>query len=403
MQEELATADSNLGEGAVPTQRLHLTLLTLNLANEEQERVGKHVMKGLQPLLSCVLPPTHPLVIRGVGTFRDRLLYVGVEQDPLLSQLVDILKFKFSQAGLALEGNRDVFAPHITVLRAHQGIVSPARARQLFSGVESKYGDYTFGDQKVHAISLCSKFAPKDPDGSYQSIFTARNSILTLSSSLASKLSARLETLDREGQLKSETKYQITKKLKSGDAVDAEEALAALEALPPEENRVVLIVRGIPGCGKTHLIENSTESQQGTGIAVITNTQLFQRAGNTSVEQTELSISETYGRIRYLESLASGIPLVVVDDVHSQRWEYTLQLRLARGFGYECRVLEISCVDSAAIKLCHKHCRSGTSIEQLTLMVETWESDPDAALTPPWFSKPKHQQGQPVTLKQFTK
>ena len=369
----------------------------MTLSNDDEERVAKQVLKGLQPLVACFVPPCNSISVHGVGAFRHRILYVEVKHNPLLKKLTDILKYKFSQAGIALDGNRELFFPHITIFKGR------SLNRKFLADIEKKYVDYTFGDQHIEILQLCSKFAVKNPDGSLHSILTARNSILTLSSSLTGKLLKRLKALAQQEKLKPKTEEKIVNQLNSGEALGAEEALKAMEILAPEENRVLFILRGIPGCGKTHLIENCTESKQRDGFAVLANTQLFEKADNISVDHTELSISETYCRIRFLESLDSGVPVIVLDGIHSQRWEYAMHQRLARSFGYRCQVVEINCVDSAAIKLCHKYCRPDVSLEQLTLIVEKWENDPDAIIITPWFSKAKRNQGQPVALTELAK
>jgi len=156
----------------------------------------------------------------------------------------------------------------------------------------------------------------------------------------------------------------------------------------PSQDRTVLIMRGIPGSGKTHLVENSVEATGRSGYTYCSARQLFHKTGNLAPDPSELNIAEAYCRSCFLDAMTNLCPFVVVDGIHSKCWEYAIYKFLARAFGYACHVLEIRVTQPEDIKLCQQNGSSGTQLEQLLEDVQDWEEDPEATVIEPWFRKP---------------
>ena len=165
---------------------------------------------------------------------------------------------------------------------------------------------------------------------------------------------------------------------------------------------MLVILRGIPGSGKTYLAENSLEAKERGRVRVCGSQQLFQKTDNAAcVDPSEMNIAEAYCRTRFFEALEVSVPLVVIDGVHSQLWEYLVYKRVARAFGYTCRVLEIRCTDPEDIRACQQYCTSRRSLESLVDLVQSWQDDPEAVAIQPWFRKSKFQRGSERSLKEL--
>jgi 2'-5' RNA ligase len=128
-----------MSEGIIPPQKTHVTLLMLTIKNDAELNLVKDILKGIQHILPSTLPPSRKLKFKGVGSFNDRILYVSVEKEPSLESFVKILKQKFHKAGINMDGNRDVFVPHMSVMRSPSSAsrMSPAARREVFSNLES--------------------------------------------------------------------------------------------------------------------------------------------------------------------------------------------------------------------------------------------------------------------------
>ena len=152
---------------------------------------------------------------------------------------------------------------------------------------------------------------------------------------------------------------------------------------------MLLILRGLPGSGKTYLAENSEESKHQENMRICSSCQLFKRRGDpASVDASEMGIGEAYCRTRFLEAMEASVPLVVIDDIHSQLWEYVLYKHIACAFGYTCYVMELHCPEPEDILACYQHCSTGQSLEHFQKLAHGWKKDPDAVAIKPWFKDP---------------
>lgn len=386
-----------------PRQRLHITLLMLTLHTEDHVATAKSILKSVQPLLVSFLPPSQKLRLKGLGQFHNRIVYAKVEPDAGLSKLVQALKYKFAKAGISLEGNRDVFVPHLTIMRgASRDLLSAGHVQEKLSDLMK--ADHEIGEQCVESLVLYSKFLPKDIDGTHHKVSTVENSLKSLSSTLPRKLCQYVDHLFESEELCENERNDIQALFQSGDAVKLDMGLARLTQLgKAPQDRMVLVMRGIPGSGKTHLVENSVEARGQSGSYTYCSArQLFYKTGASAPDPSELNIAEAYCRSCFLDAMANLCPFVVVDGVHTKCWEYAVYKCLARAFGYAFHVLEIQARQPEDIKLCHQNCSSGIQLEQLLEDVQDWEDDHAATVIEPWFNKPDTlKYTESVSLKQL--
>lgn len=360
----------------------------LTLHTEDHVATAKSILKSVQPLLVSILPPSHKLRFNGLGQFHNRILYAKVEPDAALSKLVQALKYKFAKAEISLEGNRDVFVPHLTIMKGtSRDLLSTGYVQEKLSDMMK--ANHDIGEQCVESLVLFSRFLPKDIDGTHHKVSTVENSLKALSSTLPRKLCQYVDHLFESDKLCEKDKHDIQALFQSGDAAEVDRGLTRLVQLSnASQDRTVLIMRGIPGSGKTHLVENSVEAKGRSGYTYCSARQLFHKTGASVPDPSELNIAEAYCRSCFLDAMVNLCPFVVVDGVHSKCWEYAVYKCLARAFGYAFHVLEIQVKQPEDIKLCQQNCNSGIQLEQLLEDVQGWEDDPGATVIEPWFNKP---------------
>lgn len=388
----------------MPTSKLHLTLLMLTLHSEDDVTTAKNILKSIQPVLVSLLPLSHKLKFNGLGQFYNRILYASLEPDARLSKLVQVLKFKFSRAEISLEENYDVFVPHVTIMKGtSKNFGTNDQLQKKVSNLVK--ASHEIGEQSVHSLVLFSRFLPRNDDGSYHKISTVENSLKSLSSTLPKKLLQRLNDLFESGKLCEDDRSEIQALIQSGDAAKLDMGLRRLANLDNlSEDKMVLIMRGIPGSGKTHLIENSAEAcEDQKGYAYCSARQLFHKAGGSAPDAAELNIAEAYCRSCFMDAMATERRFVVVDGVHTKCWEYAVYKYLARAFGYACHVLEIRVTKPEDIKLCLYNADPGVQMEELLEGLQDWEDDPAAVVMEPWFKKPDALRHESISLKQLLK
>jgi 2'-5' RNA ligase len=122
----LAVAQAGLPAGRpVPPENFHLTVAFLG-------EYPKPVLEDVHLALDGLRNPTFELTLSGVGLFggdRPRVLYAGIETQPLLSRLREKVLQAARGAGLRLD--RERYSPHVTLARFNGAGLAPDDAHDV--------------------------------------------------------------------------------------------------------------------------------------------------------------------------------------------------------------------------------------------------------------------------------
>jgi len=110
--------------------------------------------------------------------------------------------------------------------------------------------------------------------------------------------------------------------------------------------KVLNILRGLPGSGKSHYakmhwpgLTPARFAPKGWSPVCISGDHYFtDLEGNYDFDSSKLGEAHLDSQIRLIQALESGVEEIVIDNTHSRLWEFRLALELARVFGYEVRV-----------------------------------------------------------------
>ena len=160
-------------------------------------------------------------------------------------------------------------------------------------------------------------------------------------------------------------------------------------------NRILVIVRGLPGAGKSTIANTFgapvREADQYDGLYTYHDDGTVEFHGMTVMEDGELMVSHAHqwcqSRIR--EDLAAN-PVAVVANTFVAGWEFTPYLTMAREAG--ARIVVIDCYDggmtNAELAEANTH---GVPEAAIARMRSNWSHDwraaQDADPMPPWLRK----------------
>lgn len=90
-----------------------------------------------------------------------------------------------------------------------------------------------------------------------------------------------------------------------------------------------------------------------------------------------------WAQMQFLDAIEDGRELIIVDNTHSQLWEYAPYVGAARVCGYRVRVIEIRIGDEETLRRVNARNRHGVSLKVAQAMLQRWERDPAAELVDP--------------------
>ena len=414
IQQYITKYTPQLSEGCLPVSALHVTLCMVKLSTEQDEEVAKQVMSSCRSQFISLLPRCVQLTFEGVDNFRNRLVYVKVKHEPALTKLVSFLLEQFQLAEIKTPGNHDQYTPHMTIVKLTRPLCREMHTNLINPTSYQPFLDISLGCQTINALSLCSMTAPKQSDGFYLRLATISNSLHGLSPSIVCLVEQQLGKLAERGYLTDYERDQFLQELSSPVRLEDDkkfesvvtemllfnEEANTLEA--PVNPSTVVIMRGLPGSGKSHIANNCLEMKKNhSQTVVISADDFFTQEGQYNFLPALAYKAHQHCIQQLLDALMSRKKLIVIDNTNSRLWEYRLYLYLSEVLGYRCHILEIPCpTASVAERFCSRNLHSVKSQAVMNIF-KRWEKDKRAMLVPPRIAYPlewPRQEGASVSL-----
>lgn len=170
VQQEMVVRDSRLKPLMVSLDKLHLTLMVMQLKNKEEEERAKHILcevtNDVTKKFSLDMDPMD-IVVAEIGNFSNSVVFAKIVDGATKQKLVDIadvVRTKFGQEGLPTTDSRP-FQPHLTIAKTSRS----SRLRSIPSSSYADLRDTHFGDEKASGLELLSMSEPVDEQGYYHS------------------------------------------------------------------------------------------------------------------------------------------------------------------------------------------------------------------------------------------
>lgn len=140
----------------------------------------------------------------------------------------------------------------------------------------------------------------------------------------------------------------------------------------------MVILRGISGSGKSRYAEAYT------GAVVVSADHFWIRSGSQGLQYDfdikRIGAAHADALCKLIDAIGAGAPLIVVDNTHSRRWEYSAAERLAALHGYTLEIVEM---DAAAhVDRCIARNIHDVPSAVIRKMLRHWEADDRATKVP---------------------
>lgn len=129
----------------------------------------------------------------------------------------------------------------------------------------------------------------------------------------------------------------------------------------------LIILRGLPGSGKTHALGDTDQS------VVCSADHYFEKNGEYEFDPTKLGEAHMECQLKALNLMAEGQPLVVIDNTNTRHWEYKLYERMGGLFGYSVEVREVGGRSYDDVRFYAKRNKHGVPALKILEMAYRWE------------------------------
>ncbi|XP_054943475.1 A-kinase anchoring protein 7 isoform X2 [Physeter macrocephalus] len=181
LQNAIIQQDQRLARAMNSDGSFHITLLVMQLLNEDEINIGIDALWELKPFVEEILQgKTLTLPFEGVDTFGNQVGFVklaGGDHINLLLEIADAAKRTFQEKGI-LTGQSRTFKPHLTFMKLSKArwlrkklyfllAMCPSGVKKIDPKFYEKFISHRFGEEMVHRIDLCSMLKKKQSNGYY--------------------------------------------------------------------------------------------------------------------------------------------------------------------------------------------------------------------------------------------
>lgn len=103
----------------------------------------------------------------------------------------------------------------------------------------------------------------------------------------------------------------------------------------------VFILRGLPGSGKSYYAQNLADELSGADEShyciCSTDDYFINEQGEYHFDKSKLSQYHNLNLARFINALAQGIELVIVDNTNIKKWEFIAYAQAAVALGYQVK------------------------------------------------------------------
>ncbi len=396
VQEHILTVSPQLSEGLVSPTAFHVTLCMVRLENDDHITKAKHALEKMKRQFLLLLPRSVHLLLNGVDNFKDRLVYIKVAPNAALSKLVAVLIERLQAAGVKTPGNHSEYTPHVTIVKMSRPMQRElSNARIAGQASYSKFQDKIMGKQQLQTIDLCSITGAAQDDGFFLRLHTISNSLVHLLPTFQPPLLQAVHTLCTHGKLSEREKATIvnvvtTSSSNSPNERKFEQALNLLSntRLSSSQETSVVILRGVPGSGKSFLATHSAEYLgDPSQFAICSADEYFTKDGIYKFVPELIPEAHEYCLQKFLQSV-SNKKFVIVDNTNSQMWEYQIYKYLCNILHIIVYIVEIPCpTDFIGSKFRSRNLHSIDTIAIKSTM-QRWEKDETAISVSPKLAYP---------------
>ncbi|XP_040614102.1 A-kinase anchoring protein 7 isoform X6 [Mesocricetus auratus] len=171
LQNAILQQDKRLAKAMVGDGSFHITLLVMQLLNEDEVNIGTDALLELKPFIEEILQGKHlTLPFQGIDTFQSQVGFVKLADGDHINTLTEIAetaKRTFQEKGI-LAGENRLFKPHLTFMKLSKApMLRKKGVKKIAPELYEQFINHRFGEEILYQIDLCSMLKKKQSNGYY--------------------------------------------------------------------------------------------------------------------------------------------------------------------------------------------------------------------------------------------
>uniref|UniRef100_A0A673TKC0 A-kinase anchoring protein 7 n=1 Tax=Suricata suricatta TaxID=37032 RepID=A0A673TKC0_SURSU len=171
LQNAILQQDKQLAKAMISDGSFHITLLVMQLLNEEEVNIGIGALLELKPFIEEILQGRQLILpFQGIDTFGNQVGFVKLAEGDHIQPLLDIAeaaKRTFQEKGI-LAGEHRSFKPHLTFMKLSKAPwLRKKGVKKIDPELYENFISHRFGEEMVQRIDLCSMLKKKQSNGYY--------------------------------------------------------------------------------------------------------------------------------------------------------------------------------------------------------------------------------------------
>ena len=157
-----------------------------------------------------------------------------------------------------------------------------------------------------------------------------------------------------------------------------------LNLIKGNNEKEVIIVRGVPGVGKDSYVYNK-EKNTNNIFTIISNDQFFTKNDTYTFSNQDITRSDSDCLNKYLNNLVLGVNKIYITNVNNKRWMYENYIKLANINNYKVSIIELYCNDYDELKFFNKRSLHNVPLKYSKNVFKTWQKDINSKCIQPYF------------------
>ena len=141
--------------------------------------------------------------------------------------------------------------------------------------------------------------------------------------------------------------------------------------------KILVILRGLPGSGKTSFAKELTEDLKKKGISTTTSSTddyWYDDEGNYLFDPYFLRDAHEWNQNRVRQDLKANVSVVIVDNCNMAREHIAPYTSLAKEFGYEVMEIIVGDFDTKSALEYHRRCTHNIPLPTIKRLATTFEA-----------------------------